>query len=407
MSFLAAIRVALDALAVNKGRSLLTSLGIVIGIMAVISMVAAGSGVRERLDERLESVGKNLILIRPGGGKALSGVPTQFAPLTSEDAQALRDDPQLRRWLVGVAESQFYPTIVSSHITSHRVNITGGQPIIFTIRNWKLAAGRFYNDADVQRAAPVCLIGQTVREKLFPHYPNPVGERIRAGPTYLQIIGVLQPKGHTPTGDDQDNQIFVPITTLQEKLAYEKRIALLVSAARDPSWIGRATERIRKILRERHRIQPGTDDDFEVTSVQELANLGDTMTRYLNILIVVIASISLLVGGIGIMNIMLVSVTERTREIGIRMAVGATARDIRNQFLIEAVALALSGGLVGVISGIVAAILLGYFLNWPILVSLFTIVVAFAVSAGVGIFFGYYPAVKAARLDPIEALRYE
>ncbi len=406
MSLFAAIRVALAALLTNKGRSVLTSLGIVIGIMAVIAMVHAGSGAREMLDDRLESVGKNLILIRPGG-RAMSGFVIGSAPLTGEDAQALRDDPQLKEMLVGVAEDQHMLSITSTRTVNHHTAVVGSVPAIFAIRNWRTTAGRFYNESDLKKNAPVCLLGENARQKLFPHKPDPIGEKIKIENTYLEVIGVLGPKGRAPTGVDQDDIVFVPITTMQEKLARDRRITLIITSAKTQDMIAPAEKRIRKVLRERHRLKEGQDDDFEVSSVQEMAQLAVFLTDTLNILIVIIASISLIVGGIGIMNIMLVSVTERTREIGIRLAVGATPGDIRNQFLIEAVVLAMVGGTIGITLGIVASAALAYFIGWPTYFSPFYIGLAFGVSAIVGVFFGYYPAAKASRLDPIDALRYE
>lgn len=405
MSLASAIRIAIDALLVNKGRSLLTSLGIVIGIAAVIAMVAAGTGAREKLDERLNSVGKTLILVRATTRSSV-GLMTTSQPFSSLDIQALRDDARLRQWLVGISESQFELVTVVHGAASCHTTVSGGTPEIKEIRGWRLASGRFYTEADVKKAAAVCVLGDTVRKKLFPT-SDPVGQTIRVQGASLQVIGVMAPKGRAPTGADQDDQIFVPITTLQEKIAHARNISLIVTAARDPAYLQAAEQRIREILRQTRRIRPGMDDNFEVTSVQEMAQLAVFLTATLNILIVVIASISLVVGGIGIMNIMLVSVTERTREIGIRMAVGARPKDIRNQFLIEAVVLALMGGLVGVLVGIGLALLLGFLLNWPVYISPLAVALGFGVSAAVGIFFGYYPAAKASRLDPIEALRYE
>ena len=405
MSILSAIRVALSALVVHKGRSVLTSLGIVIGIMAVIAMVAAGSGAMAKLDERLESVGKNLILVRPGG-RSNAGIGA-VGRLTEKDAPALRHDPVLQRLLSGVAETQLELGLVSTPTDRYNTTITGGVPEIFDIRVWQMAYGRFYSDADVKKAAPVCVLGETVRKRLFPHRRNPVGEKVRVGNLTLEVIGVLAPKGKSPTGHDQDDQLFVPITMLQDKIAHDDRITVITISARSPEVTSAAVERIRTVLRRVHRLRDGMDDDFDVSSVQEMAQLAVFMTKTMNILVVIIASISLVVGGIGIMNIMLVSVTERTREIGIRMAVGATPADIRNQFLVEAMVLSMVGGLIGITLGITAAAVLTHVAGWPIFVSPFYVGLAFAVSAGVGIFFGLYPAAKAARLDPIEALRHE
>ncbi len=408
MSLLSALRVALDALLVNKGRSILTSLGIVIGIMAVIAMVAAGSGARDKLDERLASVGKNLILVRPGG-QASTGITANFKPLSTEDAPTLREDPELKKMLVGVAESQFYQTLIFAPSTGVHLftTISGGVPDVFTVRNWQLTRGRFTNQSDLKSAANVCLIGETVRKKLFPHKADPLGERVRIENVSFVVVGVLGSKGRTPTGLDQDDQIFVPLTTLQDKLGKGRQIAVIAAAVKSQGDLEPAVKRMQKILREKHHIREGSEDDFEVRSVEEMAALAVVVTKVLNILIVVIASISLVVGGIGIMNIMLVSVTERTREIGIRMAVGATPQDIRNQFLIEATVLSMIGGIIGISLGIGIAVILAWLIKWPIFVSPFYVGLAFGVAAAVGMFFGFYPAAKAAQLDPIEALRYE
>ena len=411
MTFFSAFRIAIEALFINKGRSTLTSLGIVIGIRAVIAMVAAGGGAREKLDESLDSVGKNLILIRPGG-QTTTGLVLQVVPLTSEDAQALRDDPELRRMLIGVAESQPMPVAAHSPFGMRRTTAVGLRPEIFKIRNWQLAklpggAGRYFNESDIKKAANVCLLGDTICRRLFPNKRNPIGERIRIENVSLEVIGVMEPKGANPLGQDQDDQIFVPMTTLQNKIALDQRIAIIVAGVKNQAYLDDAVARIRKIMRERHRLRSDQPDDFDVKSVEEMAEIGVFLISTLNMLVVVIASISLLVGGIGIMNIMLVSVTERTREIGIRMAVGATPGNVRNQFLLEAIILSLVGGFIGVTLGIASAALITRFLNWPMTISLFYIALAFSVSALIGVFFGYYPAAKASQLDPIEALRYE
>jgi putative ABC transport system permease protein len=404
MSLLSALRVALAALLINKGRSILTSLGIVIGISAVIAMVSAGDGARYKLDERLETVGKNLILIQPGGRNE-QGIVTDTVPLTGEDAAALRK--QLGHLLTGVAESQMTGRLASTRTGIHPTFLVGSVPDLYKIRNWKLQYGRFYTDDDVKKLAPVCLIGQRVRRKLFPDKPDPIGEIIRVDRLQLRVIGVLAEKGRSPTGADQDNQIFLPITTLQRKLMGEEKIAIIVAAAKSEENQDRAKEQIIRVLRDRHHIRPGAADNFNVNSVAEMAEIARMLTTTMQLLVAIIASISLVVGGIGIMNIMLVSVTERTREIGIRMAVGATAGDVLIQFLIEAVVMSLVGGVIGISLGIMAALGLAHLANWPIVVKPTVVLIAFLVSAAVGIFFGYYPALRASRLDPIEALRYE
>jgi putative ABC transport system permease protein len=403
MSFLSAIRVAFAALLVNKGRSALTSLGIVIGISAVIAMVAAGGGARRKLDDRLESVGKNLILIR-AGARNQQGLVADFVPLSSDDAAAIRKEAG--PYLTGAAASQMVQRLASTRTGNWFTTITGSTPDIQHVRNWSVSCGRFYTEDDVKKREHVCLIGQTVRRKLFPDKPNPVGEKVRIDRLPLRVIGVLGEKGRSPTGADQDDQIFVPLTALRE-IVGEERIGLIVAAARSEDLIEKGKEVIVRVMRQRHHLRPNAPDDFDVSSVREMAELAEILTTTMQILTAIIASISLVVGGIGIMNIMLVSVTERTREIGIRMAVGATAADVLIQFLLEAMALALIGGIIGISLGIGGAYGLARIAGWPLDVSPTVVMIAFAVSAGVGIFFGYYPALKASRLDPIEALRYE
>jgi putative ABC transport system permease protein len=404
MSFFSAIRVALDALLVNRGRSALTSLGIVIGIGAVIAMVAAGGGARQKLDERLETVGKNLILVR-AGARTQQGIVADFVPLTRDDADAIRKE--VGSLLIGAAAVQNTQRLALTRTGKWATSIVGSTPDMLHIRNWQIPLGRFYTDDDVKKIAPVCLIGQTVHRHLFPDKPNPLGEWIRLDGLQVRIIGVLGEKGRSPTGADQDDQIFLPITTFQRRLVGEEKIGLILAAARSEAVLERAKNEIVRVLRQRHQIKAGAPDDFDVSTVREMAELAGILTKTMQILVGVIASISLVVGGIGIMNIMLVSVTERTREIGIRMAVGATATDVLSQFLIEAVVLALVGGLIGISLGIACAAALGHVAQWPVVVSPAIVALAFLVSAGVGVFFGYYPALKASRLDPIEALRYE
>ncbi len=405
MSFLSAIRVALAALLVNKGRSGLTSLGIVIGISAVIALVSAGDGARYKLDERLESVGKNLILIRPGS-RTQQGMVADTDPFKVEDAAAIRK--QAGSMLVGVAELKFTLRIAStgSH-TWGPTGVVGCTPEIQSVRKWKMVSGHFFTDEDVKKLAHVCLIGQTVRRKLFPDTPDPVGQTIRIDRLRFKVIGVLSEKGRSPLGGDQDDQIFVPLTTLQQQLVGDEKLSMILTAVRSENMTDQAKKEITRILREQHRLREGQQETFDVSSVQEYAELALLVTEVLQLLVAIIASISLLVGGIGIMNIMLVSVTERTREIGIRMAVGATPTDVLTQFLIEAVVLALVGGVIGITLGIIAAVGMAKAVGWPIVVSPMVVLLACGVAAGVGIFFGYYPALKASRLDPIEALRYE
>jgi putative ABC transport system permease protein len=405
MNLFSAIRVALSALVLNKGRSTLTSLGIVIGISAVIAMVSAGDGAQKKLDEHLENFGKTMIIVR-AGGRTQQGAVADFVPLKREDAVAIRK--HVGSLLVGVSESQFALRVASSPAGHWPTVIVGATPEIQYIRHWKVAQGRFFNQEELHSQAPVCLIGQTVRRKLFPDLrENPVGRTIRVDRLQLRIIGVLAAKGQALTGADQDDQIFVPITTVQRKIAGSEKISMILAATHSEADVLKAKEKIDAVLRELHHIKRGANPDYDVSTVSEMSQLAKFLANVMQMLTAVIASISLVVGGIGIMNIMLASVTERTREIGIRMAVGATASDVLIQFLIEAVVLALVGGVLGITLGVGGAVGLAYLASWPVVFSTPIMLLALLVPIGIGIFFGYYPALKASRLDPIEALRYE
>jgi putative ABC transport system permease protein len=403
MNFLAAVRLALAALLVHKGRALLTSLGIVIGTGAVIAMVSAGDGVRRKLDESMAAVGRNLILVR-SGSRTKVGTIADAAPLTREDAVALRR--RLGGLLSAVAEVQLSQRQVTTATRRWPTVVCGTVPEIRSLREWRLRAGRFFSREELGQTAPVCVLGETVRRELFPGHFSPVGQTVQVDRLRLRVVGVLAPKGRNPLGADQDDELFVPLTTLQRKLVGEDRINILLTAPRTEAQTGRALQAISAVLRQRHGVKPGSED-FDVSSVSEMAELGYLVTDTLQLLVAVIASLSLLVGGIGIMNIMLVSVTERTREVGIRMAVGATPGAVLGQFLIEAVVLALLGGSVGVGLGVGVAAALAHAASWPLVVSAAPVLVAVGVAGGVGVFFGFYPAWKASRLQPIDALRYE
>jgi putative ABC transport system permease protein len=342
-----------------------------------------------------------MILVR-AGARTQSGAVADLSVLKNSDADLIRR--HLGHVLRGVAEVQLTVRTISTGTYNWSTAVCGTSPAMEQVREWKLAHGRFLCAEEQRSAAAVCVIGQTVKKNLFPDLDNPTGQLVRIDRLRLRVIGVLEPKGRNVVGGDQDDEVFVPLSTLQKKLVGEERVNAVLTAVHDPNLTTQVIAEINRLLRDNHRVKEG-QEDFDVASVEEMAQLGYVVTDTLKLLVAVIASLSLLVGGIGIMNIMLVSVTERTREIGLRMAVGATPSDVLTQFLLEALALALLGGVIGVTLGVGAASLLAHLAGWPVLVSPVIVLGAFAVAAGVGVFFGFYPAWKASRLDPIVALR--
>ena len=406
MDLMQIIRIAMRALARNKLRSSLTMLGIIIGVGAVIAMVSVGQGAQKQAEDQIAAMGSNMLFVSAGtvtrGGTRMGYGATKT--LLYEDMQAiLRECAAVKAAAPG---SQSSAQVVFEN-DNWATQINGTEPQYFDIRTWPFAEGSSFSKDDVAMAANVAVIGETVRKNLF-GATDPVGQTIRISNLPFRVVGVLMPKGTSAAmGQDQDDIILVPITTLQKKITGQNWLRwIMVSAtSRDASYT--AQQQITALLRDRHRIRTGQDDDFFVRNLADMADLADQQARLFTILLASIASISLLVGGIGIMNIMLVSVTERTREIGIRMAIGATEGDVQQQFLIEAVVLSLLGGAVGILLGMTTSYLITQTLGWPVLVSPTAIVTAVVFSMAVGIFFGFYPARKAARLDPIEALRYE
>jgi putative ABC transport system permease protein len=406
MDLLAIIRIAMRALARNKLRSSLTMLGIIIGVGAVIAMVSVGQGAQDQAQKQIAALGSNMLFVGAGtvnrGGMHMGWGATKS--LIYEDMSAIqRECPAIQAAAPG---AQAGAQVVFGN-DNWATQITGTEPQYFDIRSWPFQEGTSFTQSDVDLAANVAVIGETVRKNLF-GATDPIGETIRINNLPFRVTGVLAPKGTAAAmGNDQDDTVIVPITTLQKKITGQDWLRwIMVSAiSRDGSYA--AQQQITALLRDRHRIRPGQDDDFFVRNLADMADLADQQARLFTILLASIASISLLVGGIGIMNIMLVSVTERTREIGIRMAIGATEGDVQQQFLTEAVVLSLLGGAIGICMGLTASYLITQTLRWPVLVSPLAIVIAVVFSMAVGIFFGFYPARKAARLDPIEALRYE
>ena len=422
MRVLAIIKIAFRALRRNKLRTALTMLGIIIGVGAVIAMVGIGNGAKAQVQARIAALGQNVILIFSGSVNR-NGVFSGFGgagTLTVEDALAIQNE------VSGVSavspEARSGGQILAGN-NNWSTEIKGEGVDYFTIRQWDFAEGAAFTEADIRAAGKVCVLGKTTAEKLFPG-EDPVGQSIRIKNVPIRVLGVLRPKGVSMMGSDQDDTVIVPYTTCMRRIAGVTTLRAINVQAASTDQIAAVQAGVIELLRQRHRIQPGRDDDFIIRNQQEISETANATTATMTTLLAGVAIISLIVGGIGIMNIMLVSVTERTREIGIRMAVGARGRDILSQFLIEAVTLSSIGGTIGIVLGVSAPRIVKWiamicsflglpsdFLNsaagWPTLVSTDSIVIAFAFSAAVGIFFGFYPARKASQLDPIEALRYE
>jgi putative ABC transport system permease protein len=401
------VRIALRALGRNKLRSLLTALGMVIGVGAVISMIAIGNGARAQVAAQVASLGQNVVMVYSTSSSSSTGVRQGYgttATLVPEDAEAIASEvpgvvavsPELYAYLQVVAGNQNWKT-----------KLYGEAPAYFEIRQWPLAEGEAFSEADVRGASQVAVIGRTTAQELFGE-ASPVGETIRVQNVPFTVVGLLEAKGFSVRGHDQDNVLIVPYTAALKRLLGKNTSLYAINLEADQaSVLDDVKEQITALLRQRHRLDPSREDDFVVRSQQEIAETVTATARTMTLLLGAIASVSLLVGGIGIMNIMLVSVTERTREIGIRMAVGARSRDILRQFLVEAFTLSVLGGGIGIAVGIGASKLLAATADWPTLISVDAILMAVLFSSAVGIFFGFYPARKAARLDPIEALRYE
>jgi len=404
----ASLLIALRALMVNKMRSTLTMLGIIIGVGAVIAMIAVGSGAKKRIAEQIASMGSNLLIVlsgssTSGGLRFGSGtVPT----LTVDDAKAIQNEiPDVKY----VAPSQRGTVQIIFGNQNWSTVADGTTPEVLFIRDWSLQSGRPFTQQDLDGATKVCLLGETVVENLFGGI-DPIGQIVRIKKVPFTVIGVLAPKGQTTFGQDQDDTIIVPLTTAQKKLfgmQFPGMVRTIAVQAKTPEAMSSVENQINDLLRQRHHIQPKQDNDFTVRNLTELMSTAQQTADVMSYLLGAIASISLIVGGIGIMNIMLVSVTERTREIGIRIAVGAKEWDILLQFLIESLVLSLMGGILGIGLGICGTLILSSFTQWPTVFSIQAILLAFFVSGLVGVFFGLYPARKASLLNPIEALRYE
>ncbi|MFZ9149797.1 MAG: ABC transporter permease [Burkholderiales bacterium] len=410
MNVLASMRIALRALRINKLRSALTMLGIIIGVAAVITMIAVGSGAQSQIESQIKGLGTNLIILMPGSstsGGVRMGAGSRNT-LTEEDGYAIQRDvpsvqasaPTLRGAGQVVGGSGNWSTV-----------FYGVTPEYFEARNWVVAQGKGFEAADISGSAKVALLGDTVARNLFGD-TDPVGQVVRIRKVPFTVIGTLEKKGQSLMGQDQDDVILMPISTARNRVLGQgagrlRTVGSVSIKVRDGENMAEAEAQIRDLLRQRHRIQSGQEDDFTLRNLSEVLSAREESSKIMGLLLAAVASVSLLVGGIGIMNIMLVSVTERTREIGLRMAVGARGRDILTQFLVEAITLALIGGLLGIVLGVGGSLAIGRFVGWPIQLGIEPVALAVGFSAAIGIFFGFYPARKASRLLPIEALRYE
>ncbi|MDE6652108.1 MAG: ABC transporter permease [Paramuribaculum sp.] len=406
MNLVNLLKIALKALNNNKLRCFLTMLGIIIGVASVITMLAIGQGSKDSIKAQISEMGSNMIMIFPGGDRRGG------ARQSSDDMQTLKiaDYEALATEAPSVAAVS--PSVNSGGQFINGNNnwpssLYGVAPSYLDIRKVKVGEGDMFTDQDIKSAAKVCILGKTVVDNLFPDGTNPIGKTIRFNKIPLTVIGVLEPKGANAMGMDQDDVVLAPYTTVMKRVLAVDYIQSLFASALSEDMADQAMDEITAILRENHKLSEGADDDFTLRSQQELSQMMNSTSDMMTVLLACIAGISLLVGGIGIMNIMYVSVTERTREIGLRMSIGARGRDILAQFLIEAVIISVSGGIIGVLLGSIASWVVNVVIHWPVTIQIYSVVLSFAVCTVTGVFFGWYPAKKAANLDPIEAIRYE
>ncbi|MCB0460634.1 MAG: ABC transporter permease [Flavobacteriaceae bacterium] len=406
MRILNLFKVAIRAIILNKVRTLLTMLGIIIGVGSVIAMLAIGEGSKESIKTQISSMGSNMITVRPGGdmrGGVRLGA-SEMQSLTLDDYKVLKEKTTL---LTAISPMVSGSGQIINGSNNWPSSIYGINPEYLDIRVWALKDGSMFTESEVRSASKVAVIGQTVVDNVFTNGENPIGKMIRFNNIPFKVIGVLEEKGENTFGQDQDDIVLSPYTTVQKRILAVNYLQSIVASSINEEKAPEAVEEITDIMRNQHKISENEDDDFNVFSMEELISTFSSTSEMLTILLVAIASISLIVGGIGIMNIMYVSVKERTKEIGLRMAVGGKGFDILMQFLIEAILISVVGGLIGVLLGLGATLIIENILNWPTQVTLYSIIISFAVCAVTGIFFGWYPARKAASLDPITAIRYE
>lgn len=406
MNFKNLTAIAIKALGNNKTRAFLTMLGIIIGVASVITMLGIGQGSKASINSQIAEMGSNMIMIQPG--ESMRGGVTQDASsmqtLKIADYESLLQSSEVISKVSPVVSSSGQYIYGANNYPSSMTGVTADY---LDIRQLKIASGTIFTEQDIHSAAKVCVIGKTIVDNLFPNDEDPVGKIVRFQKIPFRIIGVLDEKGYNTMGMDQDNIVLAPYTTIMKRILAVTHLSQIYTSALDEDHTDAAMEEITQTLRTNHRLADGDADDFNIRSQQELATMMNSTSSLMTTLLACIAAISLVVGGIGIMNIMYVSVTERTKEIGLRMSVGARGVDILAQFLIEAIAISVSGGIIGVLFGCSVAMAVKYFAGWPVLIESWTIVLSFAVCSITGVFFGWYPAKKAAALNPIDAIRYE
>ncbi len=399
-------KIALRALANNKLRAFLTMLGIIIGVASVITMLAIGQGSKKSIQAQISEMGSNIIMIHPGGERR-GGVrmdPSEMQTLKLTDYETLRDETN---YLAAISPNVSSSGQLIAGNNNYPSSINGVGTEYLEIRQLNIEQGEMFDDEDIQVSAKVCIIGQTIVDNLFPNGQDPIGKVIRFNQVPFRVIGTLKSKGYNSMGQDQDDIVLAPYTTVMKRLLAQTYLEGIFASALSEDMTDYATDEIETILRRTHKLRSGDDDDFTIRSQQELSSMLNSTTDLMTTLLACIAGISLIVGGIGIMNIMYVSVTERTREIGLRMSVGARGIDILSQFLIEAILISITGGLIGVVIGCGASYVVKNVAHWPIYIQTWSVFLSFAVCTITGVFFGWYPAKKAADLDPIEAIRYE
>lgn len=399
-------KIALRALANNKMRAFLTMLGIIIGVASVIAMLAIGQGSKRSIQKQISEMGSNMIMIHPGG-EMRGGVrqdASSMQTLKLENYETLRDECV---YISAISPNVSASGQLISGANNYPSSVSGVSTGYLEIRQLKVEQGEMFTEEDIRTSAKVCVIGTTIVENLFPDGTDPIGKIIRCNQVPLRVIGILESKGYNSMGMDQDDVVLAPYSTVMKRLLAQTYLSGVFASALTEDMTDEAVDEITSILRREHKLKESDDDDFTIRTQQELSSMLNTTTDLMTTLLACIAGISLVVGGIGIMNIMYVSVTERTREIGLRMSVGARGIDILSQFLIESILISITGGLIGVILGCGASIIIKNVANWPVFIQPWSVILSFAVCTFTGVFFGWYPAKKAASLDPIEALRYE